>query len=232
MPEHLDQRMRTEAAIVAALAPVFDESRLRVAAGQSPDWNGLRNGTRLALEENLEEMFATAFLLLLMMIDVPDSETIAATARIMGQQYAASTAHDIATNLTKNARQDLESGMTPDIVFGRGRAESIAATETTRVISAGEWAARGRLRDLLDDPRALRAPGERGAQPPQTPAQLPPSVFRGGLVAIWNTEGDARVCPRCGPLDQQREEVWMGDYPFGPPIHPNCRCYLSYEKAL
>ncbi len=44
----------------------------------------------------------------------------------------------------------------------------------------------------------------------------------------WQTERDNRVCPRCGPLHEQPEEVWSLVYPNGPGVaaHPNCRCWL------
>lgn len=36
-------------------------------------------------------------------------------------------------------------------------------------------------------------------------------------------------CPICGPLNGQPEEFWRGDFPDGPPAHPNCRCGASLE---
>jgi len=46
---------------------------------------------------------------------------------------------------------------------------------------------------------------------------------------VWNTANDELVCPICGPLNEQPEDVWSGDFPDGPPAHPNCRCGASLE---
>jgi SPP1 gp7 family putative phage head morphogenesis protein len=41
----------------------------------------------------------------------------------------------------------------------------------------------------------------------------------------WNAVLDPRTCPRCAPLDGEiRDNV--GDFPYRPPVHPNCRCVI------
>lgn len=42
----------------------------------------------------------------------------------------------------------------------------------------------------------------------------------------WNTSGDERVCPQCGPLDGVTYRVGRGPEP---PLHPRCRCWISVE---
>jgi HK97 family phage portal protein len=47
------------------------------------------------------------------------------------------------------------------------------------------------------------------------------------FVERWLTAEDERVCPECGPLDHKTN--WAEDYPDGPPLHPNCRCWVVIE---
>jgi hypothetical protein len=84
--------------------------------------------------------------------------------------------------------------------FDEARAEAISITETTGAITAGEGLAAG----------VLRAHGV-------------------DLKPFWRTEEDDLVCEECGPLDNQPEEVYEIVAPFGPGMHPRCRCWLEYR---
>ena len=42
---------------------------------------------------------------------------------------------------------------------------------------------------------------------------------------IWSAVLDERTCPICTPLDGQVEES-RDDFPYSPPVHPNCRCRI------
>lgn len=87
-----------------------------------------------------------------------------------------------------------------DSVFGDERAERAGTTETTGGISAGERGAQNRLaRDGME------------------------------VIAIWQTERDGRVCKVCGELDGLPEDEYSDKFPEGPPAHPRCRCWLSFE---
>jgi len=44
---------------------------------------------------------------------------------------------------------------------------------------------------------------------------------------VWNTMQDEVVCPVCGPLEGAPKGEWGGQFPDGPPAHPNCRCSTS-----
>lgn len=46
------------------------------------------------------------------------------------------------------------------------------------------------------------------------------------MTSIFHTEVDETVCEECGPMDGK--EVDESDYP---PLHPNCRCYITWEMA-
>lgn len=78
---------------------------------------------------------------------------------------------------------------------GKARASSIAITETTRAASQA----------TVEYQKYL---GARGVQ----------------MERIWNTDADDLVCPICVPLNGKGEDVWIADYPLGPPAHVRCRC--------
>ncbi len=86
--------------------------------------------------------------------------------------------------------------------FGKARASTIAATETTRALAESSFA-------LQAD---LEAQGVK-------------------TVQRWLTAEDERVCPICGPLDHTTEDSWLAAYPTGPPAHVNCRCVTSVEHT-
>lgn len=99
-------------------------------------------------------------------------------------------------------REDFER-MTHSLT-DRSRAETVAATETTRANTHAErWAA------------------------DQTAAQTGKR-----LAAVWNTERDGKVCPICAPLHGRIDAGWQSVIPAGPPAHPNCRCFLTYKPYL
>lgn len=87
------------------------------------------------------------------------------------------------------------------VVFGAARAAVVAVTETTRTITAAEeWVRRE--------------------------FQAATGVL---MKRRWRTENDAKVCPICNPLHQKLEADWPATLKAGPPAHPNCRCWLTYE---
>lgn len=50
-----------------------------------------------------------------------------------------------------------------------------------------------------------------------------------GWQKVWLTAQDERVCPQCGPLDQEKV-AWDGTFSWGgrtSPRHPNCRCDVA-----
>jgi SPP1 gp7 family putative phage head morphogenesis protein len=48
---------------------------------------------------------------------------------------------------------------------------------------------------------------------------------------IWSAILDERTCPICTPLDGQVEES-RDDFPYSPPVHPNCRCRILPYGAI
>ena len=47
---------------------------------------------------------------------------------------------------------------------------------------------------------------------------------------LWFTREDGKVCSTCRPLHETPRSFWSQYVPAGPPAHPDCRCYLLYEK--
>ena len=98
-------------------------------------------------------------------------------------------------------------------IFGPNRDATVATTETTQAATAGTNDAIGRVQEL-------------GIE----------------VSVTWYTERDARVCPICQPLHGLSMPDWEAalsaanvppamfdaiNAAGGPPIHPNCRCWLE-----
>lgn len=134
-------------------------------------------------------------------------DRIVADAQQWAERYAVTLAAEVVRTtrdrLTRAAEQQTAAELAALllILFGDDRAYSIGVTETTRAATAGE---RGTVLQYERD-------------------------TGNGLVPIWVTAGDGRVCQFCAPLDEQRSEVWERIAPGGPPAHPRCRCFLRYE---
>jgi hypothetical protein len=143
-----------------------------------------------------------------------DEAVIAAEAAAWAERYVYDLVEGINANTRNLLREqvrrfietpgmtvgDLRRELTP--AFGESRAQAIAVTETTRAFSEGERLVQDGLR-------------------------------RGGLEmeAHWNTSRDEKVCPLCGPLDGLPEREWAAHrVSSGPPLHPNCRCWITLRR--
>jgi hypothetical protein len=89
-------------------------------------------------------------------------------------------------------------------IYPRHRAESEAITQTTGIITNAEMVTAAFVRGFLHVQ----------------------------VAAQWFTELDGRVCERCAPLHGTWQTVWMIQAPLGPPIHPRCRCSLSWNRIV
>lgn len=98
---------------------------------------------------------------------------------------------------------------------GRDAADSVAITNTTAGISTGQRAG------ARDSQLALQTRGAGGD------GATTATISRTRVALVWRTERDARVCPKCSPLNGQPDAVWSAKYIAGPPAHPNCRCQLQ-----
>ena len=130
-----------------------------------------------------------------------------AAAQLLGRQVAANSQRMMDQMRSGNMKRDpaalvktpgAKGGLTPqqfDVVFGRGRAERIAITETTRMAEIAEKAGM----------EVLRTSGI-------------------AVSREWVTESDERVCNICGPLHGLPDHLWPSSFKNGPPAHVRCRC--------
>jgi len=100
---------------------------------------------------------------------------------------------------------DLEDLLKP--IFGETRSRMIAVTETTRAYAQGQKIAAVEMKKEYPDVR---------------------------VVKTWFTNNDDKVCELCGPLDGAEVD---SDAEFdggidAPPLHPNCRCWLSTRTRI
>lgn len=179
--------------------------------GDDPNFAAIEAQTR---EKLSAELLAVYLLMLGTMDDDFEIGIEMSDRHALAANYAQTRAADVSSRMVDNMRFELDQlramrnggqfteeeyrSRMADI-FGESRAQTIAATEVTAAASAGEQAAAS----------IATAKGN-------------------GLIAVWRTEEDGRVCPICAPLDQEPVEVWENEFPGGPPAHPNCRCSLIW----
>ena len=199
-----------EAEIASKLSARFAELRAMVDRGEAVDWSVWKE----RLQKELEDELAAVFIVLFMMMQDDRSRGLQ-----LAQRFASTRAGSLVSTMQKNFRNEINSGVPVDRVFSPQRAETIAITEVTTAITQAEIAARR---------EAITASPENRVTPDDP--NEPPIIVRDGLVAIWQTAEDERVCPVCGPLHDAREARWENKFPNGPPAHPRCRCWLIYEN--
>lgn len=91
--------------------------------------------------------------------------------------------------------------------FGEQRSRMIAVTETTRAYSHGQQIAADVMKKEYPDVQ---------------------------VVKTWFTNNDDKVCELCGPLDgaEVENDAEFSDGIEGPPLHPNCRCWISTRTRI
>jgi hypothetical protein len=122
---------------------------------------------------------------------------------LIGVSKTAGTLHSmqLADEIVARSRNRLAAGQSPAAVFGPARASRIAVTEITRSVSHAEHFAAA----------TFQTPGQRV------------------LTPTWHTEEDDDVCETCEPLDGKGRDIYGVRFPFGPPAHDSCRCWLDWE---
>lgn len=206
-PEEYD-RAEPEARLAANLSENMAEIRAALDRGEPIDWQKFEADIAKEVEDELALVFAAIFFLMR-----PDRRASVG----LSSRYAAARGRNVAQRLRQNARGQLNQGLSPQRVLSDSRARTIAVTEITVAISAGETAAR--REEAMEDPRT-RAKG--------IDTIGPPVIVNGGAIAVWQTAEDEKVCPVCGPLNGKPQSVFASQFPTGPPAHPNCRCWLRY----
>jgi hypothetical protein len=193
MPDLPDRRKR-EREIILALLLFWRDTKKPIT-----DWDGFRAGVKNAIYPTLRQVAFDAAGGLGKSLDKAKFEKRA-------DGYAEKQSTTLAKGVSKTVREKtLEiklAGGDVEEAFTESDAETIAATETTGAISAGEGMAVG----------ALAAAGI-------------------ALRPKWYTERDARVCEICGNLHGKGIEVYGIVSVTGPPAHPRCRCWLEYKRT-
>lgn len=213
----LEERMAAERRIHrrvrAILKGRIDEATEAIQAGREFDYEGLAGELRAAVLPELSKLVVTSALDLSVEVGIGFDPAV---VNELAVNWAREYSFELVSQLTETTRRALSRatesfistpGMTVgdlrDLIepaFGPVRAEMIAVTETTRAYSA----ATNELQDLI-------------------------STQGVSATRVWLTANDDLVCPICGPLHEQPESVWRGDFPHGPPAHVNCRCDLALE---
>lgn len=206
MPDLCDRR-KYEKALADALNALFS------GFAQHPWWQFDPMQFKHRVEDVLRPQLRHVYWLALLQLSAELGVTVVA-ADVVTDGWVSRTVGRIGTLITKNTTRQLRDAMgkplpaeeiakTVERTFSPERAAGIAATEVTRANTAGEV------------PVILSYEKHTGHR----------------LVAIWNTEEDEKVCPICKPLDGLPEAWWQTEALSGPPAHPNCRCWLTYEEA-
>lgn len=197
MPDLPTRRTREDelaAAVAAVLSPLRTREPSQVAWGQ----------VRADIARAVHPILAAVYLEAAGQMGATDNmETLASEwATERGTQLAADV---VRTTIERLVNQETAADVAAVwlILLDDARFALIAATEVTRTITAGEFAAVTLL---------VAAGGEK-------------------LNPVWFTELDGRVCEICRPLHGTAEEVWKRTAPAGPPAHARCRCWLTYRKA-
>jgi hypothetical protein len=213
----LADRENFEASIVAGLEPIFQAEFERAISSPGPSiapYSEFQADLQQTMQGELFDVFKAAGTALMI-----------GNAIVLSQGAFEETARRWSEGMSRElAAQVVESSqrMTADafaIAKGDGeklaqalalvymadsRLAAIAATETTRAVSAGEQSVVFFFRHD-DAPR---------------------------LAPVWETEKDRRVCEICWPLDGHGRLVYGADFPLGPPAHPMCRCSLQWIAAV
>lgn len=211
MPDYAE-RAEFEAAIAAPILAAFDQAKGQ-AEGAGVNWGTFESSIEAQAKKDLDMAFVAVYLFML------DDSTVSAGGMRFASSWSSEASKRIATDLTLKSRLRLDNGAAPGSVFSSQRAAGIAATETTRLVTAAETAARREVASRKTDAGDGREGGEG------------PLDVGDGLAVFWFTERDGRVCEICEPLHRQPYEVWRLVFPDGPPGHPNCRCWVVYQAA-
>ena len=204
MPDYAE-RSQFEKRIEKSLSPIFKR-----AAKEGGDLATLQADIDGALRPDLLRLFIVIYLFML------NDDSISTIGRLAAESFATSASSRIAAGVVAQSQASLAGGAAPAAVFTPSRVGSIAATEVTRTISAGETAARREVAGDESSGDSLRAD---------------PLAIADSTIAIWWTEKNAAnpPCKICRPLHRKPYDSWGSMFPNGPPAHQNCRCWIIYE---
>ena len=194
-----------EGELAAALLLSWDNAQSSLTRGEVPNWQEMEDQIRQRSDPVLQAASVAAAILLF-------QEMTSSTAGLPpGYRVPNTQASAMAQSLTSTRQNEYASTASgpefdPDAFadrwFSPAVAHSIAATEVTTAVGAGEASMRQQFESL----------GVR-------------------MEAVWNNDPRSNVCAICLALDGLVESEWPAEARPGPPRHPNCRCYLTYQPA-
>lgn len=224
----LADRSNYEASIIAELAPIFQAQFDRAAVARNPSsvpYDRFQADLQQAMAGELFDVFGAAgaalaigslggSLLFLNQGAFPN--TARRWAADMSRELAAQivdTSRRMTSEafaLTRQDRDGLERALSL-IYLAPARLHAIAVTECTRAISAGEHAA------VIPYNDRIRREGH------DDDGRL--------LIPVWRIDPASNVCEYCLPLDGHSRDVWARRFPYGPPGHPQCACWIEWMRA-
>lgn len=237
MPE-LPNRSRYEAELMRAFQAVGKANAAKMIEwlGKPPDpsnipqsfWNQLGNGWREKLEPILINVYLESVMEMAAMAPIEINWQLANTnAAVWARTYS----YQLVRQINATTEQRLQT-IFSDFFTERGRTvgdlRSLIEAEvndlkvrmrdgTLRLLTSKE---RAKLIATTEVTRASVA-GERTVI-----AQIERSGIE--MVAIWETQMDAKVCPVCRPRQGKKQgDGWTDP----PPAHPGCFCNLRYEPS-
>lgn len=248
MPD-IANREKKEAALAALLRRAFGATRSRIVAalGNPPDVDNVPNALwdelTAAVEADLKRAIAIALLRGVRGMNLEFGES---TGFTVSPKDAAATAERFATTRARQTAQTLVNTYRDRIATATG----VAAEKIDRRIaearrdgideSSRKWPSFEDIeRELESDIRSTSDNQADSAGITETTAAHTAGEisYRDGLknekeillVARWNIDVRSNVCPICWGLNGMFEPQWPQTYWNGPPAHPQCACFLSWE---
>lgn len=264
----LADRQRYEDQIVADLEPIFSaQYRVAVASPRDIPYAEFQRRLRGTMQAELAQVFRSAGGVMFNQLG------IVASAGAFGgtaQTWASAAADELASGVVQTSRKLAseavsKAGDDPQklrealalVFLSDSRLQSIAITEVTKAVSAGEHAVVIPFNQGLFSRRTGGRRGEGGEEghhftEEQKERQEQEEAYLQGrqsrvkgrprtarvyreedaeLIPIWRIDPRSNVCEHCLPLDGHSRDYWGHFFPMGPPAHPRCACHIQWLEA-
>lgn len=216
----LRNRDQLESAFAARIGRIIGKHRndLIDLMGDPPDPTKVSESFWTEAENEMQRELAIALLILFTAAARQHGAQYAA-AESAGLRYAAARSQEVAAGYRTNNRERFAG------FVGRWNERSVSGQPMTEADVGREAAgifgtSRAEAIAVTETTAAQSAGGELG---------VADSVGT-SVDDTWFTTDDNRVCPICGPLHGMQRGEWSGEFPSGPPAHPNCRCWIDYAN--
>jgi len=146
-----------------------------------------------------------------------------------GQQFATTRGGEAASSFAGTSRDMLRTAGT-DWAQRASAGERIAKGEVTERATSIFGPARSEKVATFETGRAQTDAGEVWRRDQQAVGVRIKAIWRHSRYRPKGHAGaEVKPCPICTPLLDQDESVWGLQAPSGPPLHPNCDCFLEYQ---